>query len=178
MKNMKKVLFLVVAILLTTVNVSAMSKDALKDKLTKSYRINGVDYKLATGKANMVKTYIDENDISEDDCQYISDQVDKAVEILEAANVKDLSKLPNNIKTQLKDLANNVGANTKVPVKVNKGKIFVGYVAEPEKAYYNDDIDLVNDVKYTDSSLVITMASSIALFGIVAIAAKAKKQNA
>lgn len=178
MKNMKKVLFLFVAVLLTTVSVNAMSKDELKDKLTKSYTINGVTYKLEAGNANMVKTYLEQNEVSEADCDYIASQVDKAVEIVKNANVTDLSKLSTSSKNELKALVNNVGANTKVPVSIKNGKLFVGYVNEPEKAFFNDKLNVKTDVKYTNGNLVITIASVVAVIGIATIAVKAKKQNA
>lgn len=178
MKNMKKVLFLFVAVLLTTVSVNAMSKDELKDKLTKSYTINGVTYKLEAGNANMVKTYLEQNEISETDCDYIASQVDKAVEIVKNANVTDLSKLSTSSKNELKALVNAVGANTAVPVSIENGKLFVGYVAEPTKAFYNDKVNVKTDVKYTNANLVITIASVVAVIGIATIAVKAKKQNA
>ena len=166
MKNMKKFLFLFVAVLLTTVSVNAMSKDELKDKLTKSYTINGVTYSLNNGDANMVKSYLEQNEVSESDCDYI------------AAQVTDLSKLSTSTKNELKALVNNVGANTKVPVSINNGKLFVGYVDEPTKAFYNDKVNVKTDVKYTDGNLVITIASVVAIIGIATIAVKAKKQNA
>ncbi len=178
MKNMKKVLFLFVAVLLTTVSVNAMSKDELKDKLTKSYTINGVTYKLEAGNANMVKTYLEQNEVSEADCDYIASQVDKAVEIVKNAKVTDLSKLSTSSKNELKALVNNVGANTKVPVSIKNGKLFVGYVNEPEKAFFNDKVNVKTDVKYTNGNLVITIASVVAVIGIATIAVKAKKQNA
>ncbi len=178
MKNMKKVLFLFVAVLLTTVSVNAMSKDELKDKLTKSYTINGVTYKLEAGNANMVKTYLEQNEVSEADCDYIASQVDKAIEIVKNANVTDLSKLSTSSKNELKALVNNVGANTKVPVSIKNGKLFVGYVNEPEKAFFNDKVNVKTDVKYTNGNLVITIASVVAVIGIATIAVKAKKQNA
>lgn len=178
MKNMKKVLFLFVAVLLTTVSVNAMSKDELKDKLTKSYTINGVTYKLEAGNANMVKTYLEQNEVSEADCDYIASQVDKAVEIVKNANVTDLSKLSTSSKNELKALVNNIGANTKVPVSIKNGKLFVGYVNEPEKAFFNDKVNVKTDVKYTNGNLVITIASVVAVIGIATIAVKAKKQNA
>lgn len=178
MENMKKFLFLFVAVLLTTVSVNAMSKDELKDKLTKSYTINGVTYKLNNGNANMVKSYLEQNEVSESDCDYISAQIDKAVEIIEKANVSDLSKLSTSTKNELKALVNNVGANTKVPVSINNGKLFVGYVNEPTKPFYNDKVNVKTDVKYTNGNLVITIASVVAIIGIATIAVKAKKQNA
>ena len=164
MKNMKKFVFLFVAVLLTTVSVNAMSKDELKDKLTKSYTINGVTYSLNNGNANMVKSYLEQNEVSESDCEH--------------AAVTDLSKLSTSTKNELKALVNNVGANTKVPVSINNGKLFVGYVDEPTKAFYNDKVNVKTDVKYTDGNLVITIASVVAIIGIATIAVKAKKQNA
>lgn len=178
MKNIRKVLFLFVAILLTTVNVNAMSKSELETKLTKSYTVNGTTFKLSTGDANKVKSYLEQNEISETDCDYIAAQLDKAIEIVENSGVKDLSKLSTSSKNEIKALVNNVGANTAVPVSIKNGNLFVGYVDEPTKAFYNDKVDVKTDVKYTSGNIVLTVAASIAVIGIVAIAAKAKKQNA
>ena len=100
------------------------------------------------------------------------------MEIIKDAKVTDLSKLSTSTKNELKALVNNVGANTKVPVSINNGKLFVGYVNEPEKAFYNDKVNVKTDVKYTDGNLVITIASVVAIIGIATIAVKAKKQNA
>ena len=178
MKNIRKVLFLFVAVLLTTVNVNAMSKSELETKLTKSYTVNGTTFKLSTGDANKVKSYLEQNEISETDCDYIAAQLDKAIEIVENSGVKDLSKLSTSSKNEIKALVNNVGANTAVPVSIKNGNLFVGYVDEPTKAFYNDKVNVKTDVKYTSGNIVLTVAASIAVIGIVAIAAKAKKQNA
>ena len=178
MKNIRKVLFLFVAVLLTTVNVNAMSKSELETKLTKSYTVNGTTFKLSTGDANKVKSYLEQNEISETDCDYIAAQLDKAIEIVKNSGVKDLSKLSTSSKNEIKALVNNVGANTAVPVSIKNGNLFVGYVDEPTKAFYNDKVDVKTDVKYTSGNIVLTVAASIAVIGIVAIAAKAKKQNA
>lgn len=178
MKNIRKVLFLFVAVLLTTVNVNAMSKSELETKLTKSYTVNGTTFKLSTGDANKVKSYLEQNEISETDCDYIAAQLDKAIEIVKNSGVKDLSKLSTSSKNEIKALVNNVGANTAVPVSIKNGNLFVGYVDEPTKAFYNDKGDVKTDVKYTSGNIVLTVAASIAVIGIVAIAAKAKKQNA
>ena len=178
MKNIRKVLFLFVAVLLTTVNVNAMSKSELETKLTKSYTVNGTTFKLSTGDANKVKSYLEQNEISETDCDYIAAQLDKAIEIVENSGVKDLSKLSSSSKNEIKALVNNVGATTAVPVSIKNGNLFVGYVDEPTKAFYNDKVNVKTDVKYTSGNIVLTVAASIAVIGIVAIAAKAKKQNA
>ena len=106
MKNIRKVLFLFVAVLLTTVNVNAMSKSELETKLTKSYTVNGTTFKLSTGDANKVKSYLEQNEISETDCDYIAAQLDKAIEIVENSGVKDLSKLSSSSKNPIASIRN------------------------------------------------------------------------
>lgn len=178
MKNISKVLFLVVAVLFTTVNVNAMSKSELEEKLTKTYTVNGTSFRLETKDANKVKTYLAENDISESDCDYIAGQVDKAIAILEASGVTKIENLSTSDKNSIKALINEVGSNTDVPVSISNGKLFVGYVNEPTKAFYEDKVDLTSDVKYTNANLYVTIACAVAIIGIAAIAVSAKKQNA
>jgi len=178
MNNLRKVLFLFVAVMLTTVSVNAMSESELEEKLTKTYTINGTSFRLDTGDANKVKAYLAENEISESDCDTIASKLDEAIAIVEKSGVTNLKNLSTSEKNQIKALVNEVGSSTAVPVSISNGKLFVGYVSEPTKAFYNDKVDLTTDVKYTNANLYVTIASAVAVIGIIAIAIKAKKQNA
>ena len=129
MENMKKFLFLFVAVLLTTVSVNAMSKDELKDKLTKSYTINGVTYKLNNGNANMVKSYLEQNEVSESDCDYIAAQVDKAVAIIKDAKVFYGINVEN-IKNKLQTMINGLDLNSLNTLFDQIGDVFAKENAE------------------------------------------------
>lgn len=178
MKKLCKALFIFVAALFVTTNVNAMSKAELEAKLTKVYTINGVEFKLTAGNINKVKTYLEQNEISDADCTYIAEQVDKVIAIIDESNVTSLDKLPKSSKNEIIELVNKVGANTEVPVRFENGKLFVGEVANPTKPYFYDDINLKTDVKYTGASLCVTIALVVAAAGITAIVAKTKKENA
>ena len=94
MKRLKNILCLVLFVcLFSVVNVNAMSKEELKNKITKTYTINGVGFKLSAAKIAQAENYLDNNDITESDMDYISNKIDEAVSMIEGYGVTNLNQL-------------------------------------------------------------------------------------
>ena len=126
---MKKILMtLLVCILFLTVGVKAMSEKDLLGKLTGSYDINGVTFQLSESDKALAKRYLDQNEVSSKDAEYIASKVDEAISLMRKAGVKDFSdfsKLPKSLKNDLKKLVQDVASNTSVKATVTKGKVVI-----------------------------------------------------
>ena len=155
---MKSLITLVIAGVIGITGVNAMSESELQNVLTKPYVINGVTYQATTSEKAQIERYLAQNNVSEEDADYIAKKVNEAVEIITKSGVKvaNLSELPTNVKNQLKSLATDITANTDIKLTVNKGSITV----------YNIDGTVFGEItsvliKQTDNSVAII--ASIAL---------------
>lgn len=172
---MKKLLLTVLTVILVlgSTNVSAMTKDELKAKLTKTYTINGVEVKATNSQIAQIERYFSQNEISEEDATYIANKIDEAIAIVEAGNAKELKDLTKTEKDKLKALVNDISNHTSVKATVLKGGVI--------RVYNNDGTyeDFTDLIKYTDNSNVILMvAGAISLLGVAVITRKIAKANA
>lgn len=166
---MKKILMtLLVCILFLTVGVKAMSEKDLLGKLTGSYDIKGVTFQLSESDKALAKRYLDQNEVSSKDAEYIASKVDEAISLMRKAGVKDFSdfsKLPKSLKNDLKKLVQDVASNTSVKATVTKGKVVI----------YNADgtvfAEMSKLVKNTgsDFQIIPLVALFVSIIGIVVV---------
>lgn len=172
---MKKIIYVLFAavLLFGTTAVSALTKDELKEKLTAVYEVNGVKFRATESQRAEIERYIEKNNLSDTDATYIATKFDEAVAIIRKGNATSLDELTQDEKEQIIKLINDVADKTNVKLTISKGVVTV----------YNLDgtvfTKVDNVVKYTDSSnILVTVASTITVVGIAAIALKLKKENA
>ena len=125
---MKKVFFasLLVALLCAVVNVSAMTEAELKKKLENaSVKVGDTTLLLTAGEKKAIADYLDAHELSSADCEYISAQVDKAIEIVKAEGKENLKDMSKTAKENLKKLVTNIDANTSVKATVTNGSVVV-----------------------------------------------------
>ena len=164
-------------ILMGTVQVKALSENDLLKKLTSSYDINGYTFQLSEGDKALVKRYLDENEISSADADYIATKIDEAIQILKdsgATDFSDFSKLPSATKNKLKSLVTDIASNTSVKATVKKGSVVI----------YNADgsvfAEITKLVKNTGSSMYVIPALALLIIatGAFIITRKPRKTNA
>jgi len=172
---MKKIILTIVAVLcaFSYTNVSAMTKDELKNKLTGEYTINGVTWKVEADRVAEIERYLTQNEVSESDADYIASKVDEAVRLIESGNATSYSQLSIREKDQLVALVNDVSNATSVKATVSKGILTV----------YNNDgtvfTKVTSIIKETGNTpYVLMLAGAVSVIGILTIARKAKKVNA
>jgi len=128
---MKKLFILSLAVVFAFVGMlsaNAMSEAKLKEVLTKTYNINGTNYSVSSEVKVYIERYLNENEVSSDDADYIAKKVDQAVEIVRASGATDLThftKLPKDTQKQLKTLVADISANTSVKATVTKNSVAV-----------------------------------------------------
>ena len=125
---MKKLLVLSFAVLSFLVGVKttyAMTEQELKTKLSKTYTINGAEFKVDSDNLVLLQRYLDAYDVSSADAQYIADRVDEAVAIIQRSGKTNINDLSASTKNELKALVEKVSANTSVKATVTKGSIVI-----------------------------------------------------
>ena len=162
------------AVLLFSGSVNAMSEKELQEKFTKEYTINGATFKLDNKYVAQLERYLNDNEISEKDADYIASKIDEAVKIVEAGNAKSIKELTKDEKNKLKALISDISANTAVKVTVEKGGVIT---------IQNSDgtiTKITDPIKYTnDNTLAIVSIGAIAmLVGGFALVKKVSKTNA
>ena len=173
---MKKLLSVLIAVALFAgiTNVSAMSENELKNKLTATYSINGNKVSLSTSDKVLAERYLNVEDVSESDADYIAKKIDEAVSIVrksgeDARSFKDLSKAT---RTKLKALVADISANTSVKASVSEGSVLI----------YGSDGKLFAEVtglvKQTGANYTVAIiASIITILGAALVLVEAKRAN-
>lgn len=165
---MKKILITLLVFTLFLTGASAMSESDLLAKLTASYDINGFTFQLSGGDKALAKRYLDENEVSSKDADYIAGKIDEAISLMRKSGAKDFSdfsKLPSSLKSSLKKLVQDVASNTSVKATVTKGKVVI----------YNADgtvfAEMSKLVKNTGSEFEIIplVALFVSIIGIVVV---------
>ena len=168
----KKIMIILFAFFTLNISVNAMSENELEDKLTKTYTINGNEFKASDAQVTQIKRYLAKNDISDNDANFISSIIDKTIKIIEDSGVTKFKELNNEDKSKLRLLANEVSDNTKVKVMVSKNGIIT---------LYNTDNTLFTKftsvIKNTSSSNITYIFGTISLIGVIYFGNKIKKSN-
>ncbi len=161
---------LVATLFMSVTNVSAMTKDELKTKLTKEYTINGATFKASASDVAQIERYLEQNDISEADADKIAAKVDEAVSVIEAGNATKLEDLTQSEKDSLVQLISDISNTTSVKVTVNKGVITVYNIDGTEFTKITDMIKQTG-ANYT----IVIIAGVISILGFLVIANKMKE---
>lgn len=171
----KKILILLLAIsLLFCTKVNAMTEDELKEKLTDSYTVNGRTEKADSSLVAQIERYLNENEVSHEDCDYISNKIDEAIALIEKGSATQWHQLTSKEKEMLISLVDDISNATSVKSSLSKGGILT---------IYNEDgtifTKLSNLIKYTDNNIIgIVIGGTISLIGLLLIIKKVVKANA
>ena len=172
--KMKKVLLSLItvfALVIGMASVSAMTEAELKTKLTQAYTINGEKYWIGSDLKVLAERYLDQYEVSETDCDYISGKIDAAIQVLQNAKKADARELSNAEKEQLKALVSDVNANTSVKATVTRGSLVVFTPSGEVFAEVN------HLVKQTDAGVsTITIVAGVAILITLAGAALVVRQ--
>lgn len=174
---MKKMLFAAlfsVMCLVGMTNVSAMTEEELKSKLTATYTVNGVEWSISNGYKNQLEQYLANNDLSSADCDYIASVADKALAIVEAGSATSVSELTRSEKDKLKELVKDVSNNTAVKATVTDKGTFILYNLDGSKFGTIDK----TSVKQTGTQDIVIIAGAVSLLGIAIVLRKSMKVNA
>lgn len=174
MKKMLLVALFSVMCLVGINNVSAMTEDELKSKLTGTYTVNGVEWTISNGYKNQLEQYLANNDLSSADCDYIASVADKALAIVEAGSATSVSELTRTEKDKLKDLVRDVSNNTAVRATVTDKGTFILYNLDGSKFGTIDK----TSVKQTGTQDIVIIAGAVSLLGIAIVLRKSMKVNA
>ncbi len=173
---MKKKIFLVIVAILalfTTKNVFAMSEAELTAKVKATYDINGHQLKVPTKYVNLYEDYVDQYELTSEDCQYIADQIDMIVAAAKKNGVTSVKELQTKCAEELRTACANVSANTGVKATIlADGRVSVSKYNNPNEIFA---IIGVNIATNTGSASLVFIAGIITLIGASLLVYKIKK---
>ncbi len=172
---MKKIiaLFLIIITGASTVTVNAMTKEELKNKLFATYDLNGHELRASEDYKVQFERYLNQNELSESDMDYIAEKFDEAIKILQSENISSLEEITISQKSKLIPLINDVTNRTSVKATVAKNTVII----------YNQDGTEFTRVTFLvkqtgHSNLYFICALGVVVLGTIIIARKMKKINA
>ena len=115
---MKKIGLLIVALvaLFIGIDAEAITKDELKSALSRGYDINGEVTYLPGKYLAVAEQYIDNNDLSQNDMNYINNKISEAVWVFRAAGKNKLNNLTQAERDKISSLFRDINNNTDVKV--------------------------------------------------------------
>lgn len=172
---MKKIFLAVLATVLfiSATSVDAMTKDELKNKLTASYTVNGSSIQVSSSQATLIERYLQQNDISSSDADYIAKKVDEALAVMEAGNARSLNELTKSEKNRIIAIIGDVSNKTAVKIKISKGNVLTIYNTDGTVFTVISDL-----IKYTDNSSMVVLAGAISLAGMLLLVRTVAKTRA
>ncbi len=174
---MKRIMFFLVTLFVGIISVNAMTESELEAKLTKSYTINGATFKASDSQKVLIKRYLDQYEVTNNEADYISNKIDEAKNILQASGKGSFNNLSRADKDKIIALCTDISSNTSVKVTINKGKLVV-YVPGTNDIFYSAPVNPANgDVVQTSDTLTVAIAGVISVLGI-AIAVRKIRANA
>ena len=169
---MKKILYVLVAVFsLGILNVNAITKEELQDKITKSYTINGEIWQVEEKDYVLIERYFNQNEISENDLEYISKKIDEVVLYLEQGNAKNPSEVTEEEIDYLIQVVNDVSSKTAIKATIENGRIVI---YNPDGTKFAELTDLVKETGRNDFYLILSSVMFVS--GVLVLARK--KANA
>ncbi len=174
----KKVIVLIILVISLMIfgitNVEAYTKEDLREKMIKTYRINGSEFKASQAQIAELDRYLKVNGLSDKDALYISNKIDEAIALIEAGNAKEFKYLTASEKQKLIAMVADISNNTSVKAALTDGGVLT---------IYNNDgtifTKLGDLIKYTDNSNYILLFTGLAsLIGIIVFTKGFNKVNA
>lgn len=171
MKNkcIRSIFVFVVALVFGITSVSAMTESQLLEKLTGKFEVNGVIFEATDSQKELMKTYLDQYEVSSADCDYIAAKVDAVFDVLRASGKTSFYNLSAAEKSQIVSLVGDVAANTSVDVAIVSGELVV-YVPGTNKGevFYKAPVNPGSngEIAQTNRSVIIAGLSIFSLIGL------------
>lgn len=124
--------------------VEAKTEEELKKILTQTIEVGKTKYSLSDEDKVLVERYLEQNEVSSDDADFIALRVDKAIEIIKKEGNVEFKKFSQATKNKLKALVTEISENTSVNATLTKDSLIV----------YNEDgskVEVTRLVKQTGS---------------------------
>ena len=172
---MKKLAVFFVALFVGMISVNAISSSDLEAKLSKKYVINGSRFEATDAQKNVIRSYVKQYKLSDEDAEYISKKIDVVMDILKASGKKSFYNLSSADKKKIIDIVADVTANTSVKLAIAK-KYLVIYKPGTNEVFHKEPIypRENGDIEQTNRSLSIAVAGLISLAGLAVAVKKIK----
>ena len=171
-------LLLALVVLFMSINVNAMTESELVAKIKKAYVIDGVEVKITASQVTELERYLNKYELSEADCDYISNKIDEAVAIAQSGKAKSFTELTSDEVAKMIAIVSDVSENTSVKATLTKGGKLTVF-EEDGTTPFTVITDKDNGIQNTDNNyFIIVIASAISLLGIVVITKKVAGANA
>ena len=173
---MKRFLIIVVITFLVCLpSVHAISEDELFNKLTQSYKVNGVTFQVTDSQKTLIERYLNQYDVSSSHADYIVSKLEEVFNVLENSGKTSFYDLSSSDKQEIISIVAEVATNTSVDVAIVSGELVV-YVPNTNKGevFYETPINSTKngEITQTNSSLVI---AGLGLFTVIGIALAFRK---
>ncbi len=137
-------LLIIMVVFFSFTGVKAKTEEELKKILTQSIKVGKATFALSDDEKVLVERYLEQNEVSSEDADFIAVRVDKAISIIKAEGHVEFKNFSQSSKDKLKALVSEISENTSVKATVTKNSLIV----------YNQDgtkVEVTKLVKQTGS---------------------------
>ena len=165
---MKKIVFLFVLLFTVFITkVDAISEDELYNKLTQEYTVNGATFKATDTQKNLIRTYLDQYDVSSNDADTIVAKLEEVFNVLKVSGKTSFYDMSSSDKKKVVNLVKEVADSTSIDVAIVDGELIV-YVPDTNKGekFYVTPVNPVNEVVQTNRTLIMAGLGMITVIGL------------
>ena len=179
MKKLATVTLLIVmlvAFLAGTVNAATESE--LLDYLSKEFTIGGETISISASDKVKIERYLNENEVTAEQADSIIAKVDEAIAVLEAAGETDLTKLSQEDKSKLVDIANSAASVLGLSVSYDASSKTISVYKDGE-LIESTSISAGDELVQTGSTNYVYVAIlAVVVIAIAAVVVKKVRANA
>lgn len=170
---MKKILFLLVAVMLVgVINVKAMTESELKTKLENGFEINGEVIKPTAYQLQELERYFNKYEISDKDATFISEKVDEIYELAKNDKAKTFTNLSSTNKAKIVSIVAEISSQTSVKATLTNNGVLTIFESDGKTVFTKIvDKDIARQTGVSNALWIGALVISI--FGIGYIAKKA-----
>lgn len=155
-------LLLVMLIGIFAGTVNAATESELLEYLSKEFTVGGETVSISESDKVKIERYLNENEVTAEQADYVIGKVDEAIAILQSAGETDLTKLSREDKDSLISIANDAASEL---------GLSVSYDASSKTLSVYKDGELIESTSITSGSeLVQTGSTNYVLYAVIAVA--------
>ena len=162
MKRLYVAMLFAIIMLLGTVNVNALNEEGLKEKLFQTIKVGKDNYSLSSDQKKIVETYLEKNEISDEDATLIGKKIDEAIVIIKKQGNTNFTKYPQSIKDELKGLVADISRDTSVKATLTKD----GLIVKNEDGTETPITFIVKQTGYESSKTALIVGISLLIVAV------------
>lgn len=169
MKKTLKIMIVAILLMVIATTVNAYTNDELIAYLTSSKTVAGETVTLTSDEKGAIRSYLEENPLSDEDAAKVKAQAEEVIAIMDAAGTTDITELSDADKSKITSLVNSAADIAGVVVNVDAGKKTVSVETKAGKTLFAEDYTTRKTITYTGANYAMYIVPVVAIIAVAMV---------